>query len=53
MTLAIDTAPVIYLVEGHPRFGPRVRDLWAARTAAGEEVVASTLLVAEILPEPR
>lgn len=50
--LAIDTAPLIYLVERHPDFGPLVREV-VQRAEAGElELVTSSLTLTEVLSQP-
>jgi predicted nucleic acid-binding protein len=50
--LAIDTAPLIYLVERHPDFGALVREV-VQRAEAGElELVTSSLTLTEVLSQP-
>jgi predicted nucleic acid-binding protein len=50
--LAVDTAPFIYLVEGHPRFGPQVRSV-VERAEKGDLVlVSSVLTLTEVLTLP-
>ena len=31
--LLVDTAPIIYVLEGHPEFGPRFEPIFAAHDA--------------------
>lgn len=48
----VDSAPIVYLLEGNPRFAPRFRPLFD-RQAAGELVFAvTTLTIAEVLVGP-
>lgn len=50
--LGLDTAPLIYLIEQHPRFGPPVLEI-ARRLDAGDLVAAtSTLTLTEVLSQP-
>jgi predicted nucleic acid-binding protein len=50
--LALDTAPLIYLVERHPDFGALVRNV-VQRAEAGEiELVTSSLTLTEVLSQP-
>ena len=47
-----DSAPIIYLLEDHPKLGPRFRPLFE-RQAAGEVLFAvTTVTVAEVLSGP-
>lgn len=48
----IDAAPVIYILEEHPKFAPRFQPLFH-RHAAGEVLFAvTTLVIAEVLTGP-
>lgn len=48
----IDAAPVIYILEEHPKFAPRFQPLFH-RHAAGEILFAvTTLVIAEVLTGP-
>jgi predicted nucleic acid-binding protein len=48
----VDSAPIIYLLEHHPRFAARFRSMFD-RQAAGEIVFAvSTIAMAEVLSGP-
>jgi predicted nucleic acid-binding protein len=50
--LALDTAPLIYLVEGHSSFGPLVRAV-IERAERGElQLVSSVLTLTEVLTLP-
>lgn len=49
--LLMDSAPIIYFLEGHPRFAPRFRPLFAAR-AAGHLRFAVTTITIEVLTGP-
>jgi predicted nucleic acid-binding protein len=50
--LLLDSAPVIYFLEGHPRFGPRFRPLFEAHGAGSVRFAVTTMAVAEILTGP-
>lgn len=51
-TVSVDTAPVVYYVEDHPEFAPRLERLFAA-TARGEtQRVASVVTLLEVLVHP-
>lgn len=50
--LAVDTAPFIYLVEGHPQFGPQVRSVVEHAESAGLVLVSSVLTLTEVLTLP-
>lgn len=48
----VDTAPIIYCLEAHPRYGPRFQPLFD-RQAAGEVAFAvATITIAEVLTGP-
>lgn len=50
--LLVDTAPIIYALEGHPKFAPHFQPLFD-RQAAGEILFAvTTLTIAEVLTGP-
>jgi predicted nucleic acid-binding protein len=50
--LLLDTAPIIYALEGHPKFAPRFQPLFD-RQAGGEILFAvTTLTIAEVLTGP-
>jgi predicted nucleic acid-binding protein len=50
--LGLDTAPLIYLVERHPTFGPLVRALVERAESGGLEFISSTLTLTEVLSLP-
>lgn len=50
--LAVDTAPFIYLIEGHPQFAPQVRSVIAKAEAGDLVLVSSVLTLTEVLTLP-
>jgi predicted nucleic acid-binding protein len=50
--LALDTAPLIYLVERHPEFGAPVRDVIAQAEKGVLTLCTSTITLAEVLTQP-
>jgi predicted nucleic acid-binding protein len=50
--LLIDSAPIIYVLEDHPRFGPRFAPLFAAHAAGRLRFAVTTITVAEVLVGP-
>ena len=53
MVVGVDSAPLIYFVEGHAKYGPIIRPLFLDRLAAGlNEGVASAAALAEVLVRP-
>ena len=50
--LLLDSAPIIYFLEGHPRFGPRFRPVFEAHAAGSVRFAVTTIAVAEILTGP-
>jgi predicted nucleic acid-binding protein len=50
--LAVDTAPLIYFVEGHPEFGPPVRSLIEHAERTDLVLVSSVLTLTEVLTLP-
>src|SRR5487761_320220 len=48
----VDSAPIIYVLEGHPRFGPRFKPLFEAHTAGRLCFAVTTLTIAEVLTGP-
>jgi len=48
----IDSAPVIYLLEGHPKFGPRFKPLFEAHASGRLRFAVTTISIAEILTGP-
>ena len=50
--LAVDTAPLIYLVERHPEFGPPVRTVVERAESGNLVLVSSVLTLTEVLTLP-
>lgn len=50
--VALDTAPVIYFIEEHPRYLPVVRPVFQAMDAGGLQGVTSALTLLEVLVVP-
>jgi predicted nucleic acid-binding protein len=50
--LLVDSAPIIYVLEGHRTFGPRFRPLFEAHTAERLRFAVTTITIAEILTGP-
>jgi predicted nucleic acid-binding protein len=50
--LLVDSAPIIYFLEGHPVFGPRFNPVFAAHAAAQVRFAVTTMTVAEVLTGP-
>jgi predicted nucleic acid-binding protein len=50
--LAVDTAPIIYWFEGHPRLADRFGAIFEAAESGAAEVVISTVTLAEVLAGP-
>ena len=48
----IDSAPVIYVLEGHPEFGPRFKPLFEAHEAGHLRFAVTTMTIAEVLTGP-
>jgi predicted nucleic acid-binding protein len=48
----IDSAPIIYVLEGHPRFGPRFKPLFEAHEAGRLRFAVTTITIAEVLTGP-
>lgn len=48
----IDSAPIIYVLEGHPRFGPRFKPLFEAHAKGQIRFAVTTLAIAEVLTGP-
>ena len=48
----IDSAPIIYFLEGHPKFGPRFEPLFEAHEARRLRFAVTTITVAEVLTGP-
>ena len=50
--LLIDSAPIIYVLEDHPQFGPRFAPLFAAHASGRQRFAVTTITVAEVLVGP-
>jgi predicted nucleic acid-binding protein len=48
----IDSAPIIYCLEGHPNFAPRFRPLFDAHAAGRLRFAVTTVAIAEVLTGP-
>src|SRR5580704_12345995 len=48
----MDSAPIIYFLEGHPKFGPRFKPLFAAHAAGRLHFAVTTIAIAEVLTGP-
>jgi predicted nucleic acid-binding protein len=51
-TVAVDTAPFIYLLEGHPQFADQFAGLFASADAGDLHIALSTITLAEVLTGP-
>ena len=50
--LMVDSAPIIYMLEGHPAFMPRFSPLFDAHAAGRLRFAVTTLAIAEVLTGP-
>jgi predicted nucleic acid-binding protein len=50
--LLMDSAPIIYSLEAHPKFAPRFRPLFEAHAAGLVRFAVTTITVAEVLTGP-
>lgn len=50
--VAIDTAPIIYHFEDHPRFGPPLLDFFAAVDQGAFRLTTSVITLIEVLVQP-
>lgn len=48
----VDTAPIIYVLEGHPQFAQRFRPLFEAYEAGALQLAVTTVTIAEVLTGP-
>ena len=48
----VDSAPVIYFLEGHPKFGPRFKPLFEAHGIGRLRFALTTITIAEVLGGP-
>ena len=51
-TIFIDTAPLIYFIEGHTEFQPTLRQLFTAVDSEECSLISSTITVLEVLVKP-
>ena len=51
-TIFLDTAPIIYFIEGHPRFGEAVAGIVALFQSGRCAAYSSTVTLTEVLPVP-
>jgi predicted nucleic acid-binding protein len=51
-TVAVDTAPFIYVLEGHEKFADQFAGLFAAADAGELHIALSTITLAEVLTGP-
>jgi len=50
--LLIDSAPIIYVLEGHPRLGVRFKPMFEAHAAGRLRFAVTTVAIAEVLIGP-
>jgi predicted nucleic acid-binding protein len=50
--LLVDSAPIIYFLEGHPKLGPRFKPLFEAHEAGRLRFAVTTITIAEVLTGP-
>jgi predicted nucleic acid-binding protein len=50
--LLVDTAPIIYMLERHPAFGPYFQPLFDAHAAGKLRFAVTTVTIAEVLTGP-
>ena len=48
----LDSAPIIYLLEGHPKLAPRFRPLFEAHGAGHLRFAVTTITITEVLTGP-
>jgi predicted nucleic acid-binding protein len=48
----IDSAPIIYFLEGHPKFGPRFKPLFEAHGTGRLRFTVTTITIADVLIGP-
>ena len=48
----IDSAPIIYILEGHPKFAPRFKPLFEAHASGRLRFAVTTIAIAEVLTGP-
>src|SRR2546430_17618588 len=50
--LLMDSPPIIYFLESHPKFGPRFKPLFEAHAAGRLRFAVTTITIAEVLTGP-
>lgn len=50
--LLLDSAPIIYVLEAHAKFGPRFEPLFAAHAAGRVRFAVTTITIVEVLTGP-
>jgi predicted nucleic acid-binding protein len=50
--LLLDSSPIIYFLEGHPKFGPRFKPLFEAHQTGRLRFAVTTITIAEVLTGP-
>jgi predicted nucleic acid-binding protein len=50
--LLLDSAPIIYVLEGHPKLGPRFKPLFEAHASMRLRFAVTTITIAEVLTGP-
>jgi len=48
----VDTAPVIYVLEGHPQFAERFKPLFEAHETGALQLAVTTITIAEVMTGP-
>ena len=48
----VASAPIVYFLEGHPKFGPRFKPLFDAHAAGRLRFAVTTITIAEVLTGP-
>ena len=51
-SIFIDTAPIIYYIEAHPKFGPLAKEVVSAFQSGNLSAYSSVITLAEVLPKP-
>ena len=50
--LLVNSAPIIYVLEAHPKFGPRFKPLFEAHAAGRLRFAVTTITIVEVLSGP-
>ena len=50
--LLLDSAPIIYVLEAHPKFGPRFEPIFEAHAAGRVRFAVTTVTIVEVLTGP-